>query len=293
MLPNLLLAGAPKCGTTAAYDWLLEHPEISGGVDKELFYLMDPEDWKFNAKRNWRDHGGVGYESLFAESAAKWVMDGTTLTIYQKAALEYAEANKPRVVFFLREPAGRVYSTFKYLKNNRSVLSSKTTFSDYLAALDSGDCFGGVTQLSAGVEQSTYVNYLRRWEAAVGRENLRVIVFEDFMSNPSRGMDELCNWLGIDPGFYEGFVFRKQNESLKIKSRLLNRVKEALAKRVSSRKFKSFLRPMYFWLNSRPAQKYEYEVDEATLNSLKTRFCTSNAELADEFSLDLSGWGKR
>jgi hypothetical protein len=42
-LPNVIVIGAPKAGTTALHDYLDLHPEIGMAVDKELNFFIDPE----------------------------------------------------------------------------------------------------------------------------------------------------------------------------------------------------------------------------------------------------------
>ena len=40
-LPNLFIIGVPKAGTTTLARWLCDHPDVRGGVEKELRFLMD------------------------------------------------------------------------------------------------------------------------------------------------------------------------------------------------------------------------------------------------------------
>jgi len=40
-LPNLVIAGAPRCGTTSLFSWLKDHPQVGAATVKETFYLMD------------------------------------------------------------------------------------------------------------------------------------------------------------------------------------------------------------------------------------------------------------
>lgn len=290
-IPNLLLAGAPKCGTTSVYDWLIAHPDVAGGVEKEVFYLMDPYDWKFNEKRNWKDGGVAQYSSLFPIDK-KIVVDGTTLTIYQESALEFARQYKPKAVFFVREPAIRVYSTFKYLKNNRSKIDEKMSFGEFLELIEQEYDFGGINQLSDVIGQSEYSKHIKKYVDAIGYENVKVFVFEDFVRNPSAGMSDLCEWLGIDEKFYDTFQFEKQNESLEMKSSALNKLKERLSPYLKSKRVRDVIKSIYYRVNSRPARKFETTDDAALITDLKARFKDCNAALAEEFKLNLSSWNK-
>jgi len=47
--PNLVVAGAPKCGTSSLYFWLAAHPEVAASREKETFFWA-PEVNRFNTR---------------------------------------------------------------------------------------------------------------------------------------------------------------------------------------------------------------------------------------------------
>ncbi|MCP5333794.1 MAG: hypothetical protein H7A13_10650, partial [Pseudomonadales bacterium] len=51
-LPNLIIAGAPKCGTTSLFDYLVQHPQVGGSSVKETCYVMDRGYPLFKAQSN-------------------------------------------------------------------------------------------------------------------------------------------------------------------------------------------------------------------------------------------------
>ncbi|WP_158589155.1 sulfotransferase domain-containing protein [Alginatibacterium sediminis] len=290
--PNLLLAGAPKCGTTSVYDWLIAHPEVGGGVEKELFYLMDSHDWKFNPRANISQHGEETYHAFFKQSA-KHIVDGTTLNLYQESAINYAGKYQTKGVFFVREPAARVYSTFRYFRDTRTMIDSSISFEQFLGMLEQGQQFNKNNQISQCIEQSNYVDYLTKWQSAIGQKNMKIFVFEDFIRNPEAGMRRLCDWLEIDADFYKDFDFNKANESIVIRNRKLNKLKELFAPFVRSKGFKDWLRPLYYRLNQAPSNLSEKQQDKAIIEQLKQQFDGKNRQLAQVFGLDLSAWSKK
>jgi hypothetical protein len=288
-IPNLLLAGAPKCGTTSIYDWLLFNPEVSGGIEKEIFYLMDYSDWKCNRSRNWNKNSIDGYKRLFPKNN-KVVVDGTTLTIYQRAALEYTEEFKPRVIFFVREPASRVYSNFRHHKNNKSRLSSKITFGDYLKLIKEGELFDGNTQLSNAIENSKYVKYIDKFEKIIGTENIKVYVFEEFIKKPAESMKNICIWLGINGELYDNYVFLKQNETVQVRIRFLNKIKVGLGNYIGEGSLKKALLGIYKRLNYKQAARFDNPDDYVEIEQLKKQFSESNKELSEKYNLNISTW---
>ena len=45
-LPNLIIIGSPKCGTTSLYYYLGLHPEIFMSREKELNFFMEERNWR-------------------------------------------------------------------------------------------------------------------------------------------------------------------------------------------------------------------------------------------------------
>src|SRR5881394_1202704 len=64
-LPNAVIGGAPKCGTSSAFTWLLQHPQVCGSKPKETCYLLDADDPLCQPDANWHTHGLEGYAAYF------------------------------------------------------------------------------------------------------------------------------------------------------------------------------------------------------------------------------------
>ena len=45
MLPNVLVVGAAKCGTTSLHEYLDRHPEIAMAREKELDFFVEQKNW--------------------------------------------------------------------------------------------------------------------------------------------------------------------------------------------------------------------------------------------------------
>src|SRR5215212_3535508 len=52
MLPNWIIAGVPKAGTSTLFRWLTDHPEVSGPSEKETCYFVDRGSHMFRPDRN-------------------------------------------------------------------------------------------------------------------------------------------------------------------------------------------------------------------------------------------------
>lgn len=111
MLPNLLLAGPPKCGTSSMFDWLCLQPEVQGTTPKETFMLMDEGHPLSRGDGGWRACRDAAYRRVVPQdSGAPVVVDGTTHHIFQRTAREnqtYSVAF-PRVHRLARRAASRL-----------------------------------------------------------------------------------------------------------------------------------------------------------------------------------------
>ncbi|MGB0175878.1 MAG: hypothetical protein ACPF9D_01850, partial [Owenweeksia sp.] len=100
MLPNLIIGGAPKCGTSSMYFWLADHPEVCASRVKEPFYFVNEKN-RFNAGLNMNEHSLEEYSGLFSHcsSDAKYCFEATAQYLYFDSALEsFKQLPEPPVV---------------------------------------------------------------------------------------------------------------------------------------------------------------------------------------------------
>jgi hypothetical protein len=135
VLPNFLIVGAAKCGTTSLYHYLRQHPDVYMSPVKEPRFFSDraanpgkgPGD-------DLNSQGGVGsfddYIRLFEKSIgkkAKGEASVDTLFHFERtipAIQRYL--GDPRIVMVLRDPVKRAYSAYNYLvREGRENLSFK------------------------------------------------------------------------------------------------------------------------------------------------------------------------
>jgi hypothetical protein len=106
MLPNLLVIGAPKCGTTSLHSYLAQHPDVSMSSPKELRYFWR-DDWL--ESRQW-------YESHFqlearvrGESTPAYSMWPVRQNVPERAARLIPDA---KIIYLVRDPIDRVLSHY-------------------------------------------------------------------------------------------------------------------------------------------------------------------------------------
>ena len=145
-LPTTVIAGAPKCGTSSLFTWLVDHPEVCGSRFKETRYFLDPDHALLDRRSNYHEHGMAGYSSHFRQcdgAGAKVVLEATPHYLYQRTALEALSTLDPlpTVLFLLRKPSDRTYSEYQFARNNRAVIDRGVTFREFVGMVRREEAF--------------------------------------------------------------------------------------------------------------------------------------------------------
>ena len=301
-LPNLVVAGAPKCGTSSLFRWLADHPDACGSKPKETFYLMDEGHPLLRRGSNFHTRGLEGYAEFFGEcnGRARVVFEATTHYVYQRTALEALSELKtgPQIVFMLRKPSERVYSSFRYSQNNLANVRRDLTFARFVELSKNGK---GAAELeeAAGASAfvlrndiafSRYVEYLTPWVERFGRERVHVLLFEDLKSSPRAFMKEFAARVRLDSSFYDSYDFPLKNETFGVRYPSLHRGVRKLNELVPAAGLKGALKRVYLKAQSGGTQNGRSPEDARALEELEREFRPFNRRLADELGLNLSAW---
>jgi hypothetical protein len=205
-LPNFLIIGAAKSGTTSLYHYLRQHPDIYMSPIKEPNYYTDDDNLLPGAIRS-REK----YEQLFAGAKDERARGEATVRYLNAiAGVDRIHADLPgvRLIASLRQPADRAYSS--YMARFADVRETRSAEE----ALQPG---------SYPFETSLYYPRLRRYFDRFPREQIKIILFDDLIANPQRILRELFRFLGVDDGFAADTSIR-HNPGRAPRSTLLNRL---------------------------------------------------------------------
>lgn len=303
-VPNVVIAGAPKCGTTSVFNWLADHPEVGSPREKELFYLMDKGHPLLKQDSNYHDHGLDGYKAYFQDqnSNCKVIFEATTHYIYQQTAIDVLSNLDPRphIIFMLRKPSERVYSGFRYTQSILANLDKSVSFSQFIEALRSGQTDSLVKRFSSSggsayilmniIKYSQYIDYISIWLQRFGIERIHVFLFEHMEKNPRTFMQELATRTGIEPSFYENYDFKSHNKTVRIKNQFLHRQARRVAELIPQGMVKNVLREIYLKVQADREEAQISPEDLMTLNVLDDYFEPFNQRLAHELNIDISAW---
>lgn len=138
-LPNLLIVGAAKCGTSSLHKYLDQHPQIFMSEVKEprfissqvtRFPLNGPGDHKVEA---WYVKDYEGYTKLFKGSEGYPVVgesSADTLYFYERTIPVIKRYHgDPKIIIMLRNPVKRAFSAYQHLVRD---LREELSFEDGL-----------------------------------------------------------------------------------------------------------------------------------------------------------------
>ena len=253
-LPNLLIIGVAKAGTTSLYRYLGQHPDIGTAGHKELRY--------FSALRYGEQLGPIEeYGKHFDHCAdERYRMEATPG--YYAGGRAVADAvntllPEPRVIVCFRDPVERCWSWFRFVRSTARIPKSMD-FSAYIERCEQFNREGvdgqRANQPFWGLGGGCYDRWLEAWLEVFG-ENLRIEFFDDLVRDPRATTEEACTWLRLDPSVCSAFRYGVENRTVQYKNRPLQ--KAALAFNRRSERFfgrhpglKGALRRAYYSVNS-------------------------------------------
>lgn len=273
-LPDFLIVGAQKSGTTTLYDILNNHPEVNMSKTKEINFFTSEK--KFSK--------GLSYYSTFFDKSIgnQKIMGEATpgyMNYYGVAEKIYDSLGDIKIIMILRDPIKRAYSQYwdnrRHLKEN---MSENKIVSKYLSSTYNSSSRG---YFSRGV----YIKYIEDYLRFFSRENIHIIIFENFIKNPRDVILELYDFLGIDNSQPLLNLKEPSNSSIIWE----NPIYMFFLKNPQYNKYipKNLRRLLFFGRK----RKYKYNLpDEKTLNTLKRFYKNWNKKLEDFLSIKLNDW---
>ena len=277
-LPNVIIAGAPKCGTSSLYFWLSAHPEVKASMVKETFFFADEVN-RFNKNANIIEHSLQAYSSYFNSKKSdqkKVRLEATAPYIYFENALKHIPKlpSKPKVVFVLREPSARLYSQYRFERFRTKRIHM--TWEEY-------------SKKDKLILHGDYEYYLKKWVKSLGKDRIYVCTFESLVSDPKECLYDMSSFLGINSVFYDNYNFIQHNETVAIKNKFIHRLGLILQRYVPHGIQEKIL-PLYLRINSGKMPSKDPS-DKEILKSVKSDYQDSILRLKKLFpNLNLESW---
>ena len=205
-LPDLIIIGAQKCGTTSLHYYLSLHPQISMSHPKELNFFLDESDW---SKGNW--HKGVEwYNSHFTGNAKIHGETSPNYTNYPQsrkvAERMFTLLPEMKLIYILRDPIKRIISQYIH---ERERGKEDRTLADALVNQRNNEY----------IQRSMYYQQIAQYLNYFDPSNLLIITMESLSSNCRQTMRQVFQFLGVNADFYSQKFIEKQHTSDKKKGK--------------------------------------------------------------------------
>jgi Sulfotransferase family len=225
-LPNALIIGAPRCGTTSVHAHLALHPDVYVGTTKEpQFFSSEAAEIRLDGPNDRQALSHLvtnleDYERLFEGfDGQRVVTEASTTYIYFPGTARAIRQRIPdcKIVAILRDPVARAYSDF--LRQRRNGEEPLADFGEALREEDRRIASGWAYRWHYR-SRSLYSDRLQEYFEEFPSEVVKVFLFEE-LDDPARFIVELSEFLGIEPRPDIGLG--RLNPGGELRSRVLHR----------------------------------------------------------------------
>lgn len=196
-LPNFMIIGVAKAGTTSLYHYLDQHPQVFMCPEKgsNYFGYEDALNWI------WKDEGNPPllrhfqartfeeYEAFFAGVKDEIAVGEASPQYFRcPTAAQRIHDCIPnvKIIASLRNPADRAFSGF--LMRTRRGEPVRSFYEE-------------LTREASHVRESLYYKRLKRYFDLFPREQIKIMIFEEFRKDPTRSIIDLFDFVGVDKSF--------------------------------------------------------------------------------------------
>ncbi|HET7475016.1 MAG TPA: sulfotransferase [Dermatophilaceae bacterium] len=199
-LPDFLVIGGMRCGTTSLFAYLAGHPSVVPAIGKELQYFTV-----------FHDKGERWYRGHFPPPrAGQKTFEASPYYLYHPLAPARVRELLPngRFIALLRDPVERAYSHYKHsvergvepLSFLDAVHAEEERLAPYLRGgdLTSKQAHAALRSYSY-VSRGMYAEQLERWYCHFDREQMLVIRSEDMYADPAAVYARCVSFLNLAP----------------------------------------------------------------------------------------------
>ena len=227
-LPNFLIIGAAKSGTTSLYRYLRQNPEIYMSPVKEPhFFAREGKKADFSGPGNGMSRHGIttieAYRTLFQGVSNELAIgEASSSYLYDEEAPSRIRQSVPRVklIAILRNPVDRAYSNYLYMTRRQL-----EHLPDFVHALreEQNRIRKNWSPSWHYKHRGFYFAQLRRYFSLFEPSQIRVWLYEDLCDDSMGLVQSTCRFLGVDDSFVPD-VTTKHNASGLPKSALIHRL---------------------------------------------------------------------
>jgi len=297
MLPDYVICGAQKSGTSTLHEYLSQHPEICTSNTKEVRFF----DFDCIYKK------GTGWYEKYFEKCDRNKVVGEASPSYMNIPQAPRRMNETiphsKLIFILRNPVDRAYSNYWHsVRKGRENLSFEKAIKREekrvkKSSYNSKESSYNIRHFSY-LERGKYAKHIKRFFQFYSEEQIKILIFENFKEEPIKHIQDVYRFLGVDDSFtpqkqkknvgkrpvipilqklaHDQNPFRKTFPESRLKKR-------SKLEKMIGWKFKQYINK----INLKPGYP---EMDLETRDKLIEYFEPYNSELEDLLNIDINSW---
>ena len=189
---DFMCVGFTKCGTTSLNNAFRQHREIKMPTGKETFYLH----W-----RNSYDDAPERFWKKYFSDVPEGKLLGNVEPSYHVSARGVYECfgGDIKLIFMVREPVGATFSYYKMLMRRprkMDYVNYYKQYRKYSAAIFSDFIEDKI--YTEEIDRFRYDKWIGEYLKYFSRDQIKVVVFEEFIRNPRQMMDEIQEFIGVE-----------------------------------------------------------------------------------------------
>lgn len=200
-LPNLVIIGAMKCGTSSLHQYLNLHPQVHMSATKELDFFIEEKNWR-KGEDWYRAHFPEGVDIL-GESSPNYTKFPAFSDVPERM---HRMIPKAKLIYLVRDPIERIVSHYLHQYTDRAEHRSlQQALSD--------------SESNHYIFSSQYAFQIEQFLKYYDRSALLIIDLADLSKQPVQTLKKVFEFLGIDssfthPAFHQIFHKSKQKQRL-------------------------------------------------------------------------------
>lgn len=214
---DFLVAGFPKCGTTTLHNLLQQNPYICLPDSKETFFFSDLNIYK-KGKNYLEKH-------FYGNALPEQMIGGVepSFSRYAQRVKTYLR-DDTKVIFLVRNPLSYLFSYYKMCMS----FGAKEWYEAY--GVYGG--FSGIireyvrrgtrgfwlkdrdTDIRSAILGGEYIRYVKEYEDIVGKDNITIFLFEDFIKDEKKTAEKIFQLIGVESCEIRADVGKNTSESI-------------------------------------------------------------------------------
>ena len=287
MLPNFIIVGAPKAGTTSLYHYLSEHPEVFMSEPKEVnFFSREEIEAQGLYYADFKAKDMQSYEQLFdGVKHEKAVGEGSVSYLFYPNTPQKIKDVLPdvKIIILLRDPVERAFS--HYLMDLRLGLVDMS-----LESTVSGEVDNEKSRLfyQQYIELGLYYEQVKRYLNIFGKEQVKIYLQEDLRAKGNNVITDLYTFLGVDETYRPDMTRQHNTFSMPKKNMIGNlytsNFMRVLVRNIVPDKLKNIMKGFVF------DNKPKHVLPPETKRKLQELYLGDIEKLEKLIDRDLSAW---